>query len=89
MDNAISAVADLASSVPVKLRRTLYGLFGLLVLFDSIWNVLPDGIDNQVLATFGVFNSVLALANTSGKPLPPPLPADDGKVTPAFPDEFA
>lgn len=87
MDNAIAAVADLATAVPVKLRRTLYGLFGLLVIFDSIWNVLPDGIDNQVLATFGVFNSVLALANTgSVKPLPPP---EGSGLDEQFPNEFA
>ena len=73
MNDPISAVRDLLTLIPLKIRKAIYGVIGLVILIDGIFDVLPDGLDSQIIATFGVLGSVLALANTS-QPLPPPPP---------------
>ena len=72
MSDAIAASRDLLVSIPIRVRRTLYGIFGLVILLDGIWNVLPDDIATPLTTTFGVTGAILALANTGS----PPLPAD-------------
>lgn len=84
MSDAIAASRDLLTGIPLKVRRTLYGLFGLVILLDGIWNVLPDDIATPLVTTFGVLGSILALANTTPTPLPPPPPP----VVEAYPGEF-
>ena len=87
MTEAITATRGLFVNIPLRVRQALYGLFGLIVVLDGIWNLIPDGTDVKVVATFGVFNSIMALANsTASTPLPPP---PNGGVEPNFPDEFA
>ena len=73
MNDPISATRDLLTLIPLKIRKAIYGVVGLLILIDGIFDVLPDKVDSQIVAVFGVLGSVLALANAS-KPLPPPPP---------------
>ena len=87
MPDAISAVRDLLTVIPLKVRRAIYGIFGAVILVDGIWKVLPEDISSQVVATFGVLGLVLALANTAQAPALPPPRAP--LVEPNFPDEFA
>lgn len=87
MSDALTAAGGLFVSIPLKFRRTLYGLFGLIVLVEPIIDVMPEEVDLKVIAGFGLFNSLMALAN-SATPPPSPPPANGG-VDPAFPDEFA
>lgn len=84
MSDALTAVGDLFRSIPLKVRRALYGLLGVFVVFEPIMDVFPTSVDEKVYAVFGVFTALTAFANS--KPLPPPtLPL----VEPGFPDEFA
>ena len=62
MSDPVSAVRDLLTGIPVKVRRTVYGLVGLVILVDGIWDFLPASIDDKVVTTFGVLGSVLARA---------------------------
>ena len=87
MSDALTAAGGLFTSIPLKLRRTLYGLFGLAVVLEGIFDVLPEDWSLKLIALWGVFNSLMALANSSTTPLPPPPP--NGGVVPNFPDEFA
>jgi hypothetical protein len=87
MTDMVAAIGDLLGMIPVVARRALYGLFALVVVLDGIWNLVPEGIDDKVLATFGVFNSVMALANSRATPLPPPPPRLG--VVEQYPGEFA
>ena len=86
MNDALTAVGGLFTSIPLKIRRTLYGLFGLAIVLEGIFDVLPEDWSLKLIALWGVFNSLMALANSSTDPLPPPPP--NGGVKPAFPDEF-
>lgn len=83
MADALTAVADLFRSIPLKIRRAVYGLLGVFVVFEPILDVFPTSVDEKVYAVFGVFTAVMALANSKPAPLPPP------PVPPDFPDEFA
>lgn len=85
MNDAIAAVAKPLAAIPVKIRQALYALFGLIVIVDSIWNLLPDDVDTKVLATWGVFNSIMALGNSATTPPPPP---GGGAVPEQYPGEF-
>lgn len=87
MNDAIAAVGGVFAGIPIKIRRTLYAVFGLIVIIESIWDIIPEPADSKVLATWGVFNSIMALGNTVAKPAEPPAP--NGGVEPQFPDEFA
>lgn len=80
MADALNAVGDLFRSIPLKIRRTLYGLLGVFVVFEPIVDMFPTNVDEKVYAVFGVFAALTALANS--KPEPP-------TVAPNFPDEFA
>ena len=86
MNDALTAVGGLFTSIPLGVRRTLYGLFGLVILFEGIFGVLPEDWNLKMIAVWGLFNSLMSLANSSTDPLPPPAP--NGGVEPAFPDEF-
>jgi hypothetical protein len=87
MPDALTAVGDLFRSIPLKIRRTVYGVFGVYVVFEPIVDVLPTSVDEKVYAVFGVFTALMALTNS--KPaLPPPAPPSGG-VDPQFSDEFA
>ena len=81
MSDTYTAVADLLRGVPTRIRQTLYGLFGVVILLDGVWDVLPDDVATPLVTTFGVLGSVLALANTK-QTQPPTVPEN-------FPDEFA
>jgi hypothetical protein len=81
MSDAITAAGGLFVSIPAKVRRTLYGLFGLVVVLEGIFEVLPDDWSLKLVAVWGVFNSLMALANSGEQP--------GGGVEPQFPDEFA
>ena len=87
MSDALTAAGGLFTSIPLRLRRTLDGLFGLVVVLEGIFDVLPEDWSLKLIALFGLFNSLMALANSSTTPLPPPPPS--GGVVPNFPDEFA
>ena len=54
---------------------------------EGIFDVLPEDWSLKLIALWGVFNSLMALANSATPPLPPPPP--NGGVDPQFPDEFA
>lgn len=82
MNDALTAAAGLFTWIPTKFRQLLYGLFGLFILVEAIVDVLDESVDLKVMALWGLFNSLMALANA--KPAPPA-----GGVEPAFPDEFA
>jgi hypothetical protein len=82
MSDALTAAGGLFTSIPLSLRRTLYGVFGLVVVLEGIFDVLPEDWSLKLIALWGVFNSLMALANSSTTPLPPPT------VEPNFPDEF-
>ena len=84
MTDALAAARDLLTMIPVKVRKTIYGLLGLAVLVDSFTNLLPDDVGNGLVIAFGLASSVLALGNATD-PLPPPPPP----VPPAFDGEFA
>lgn len=64
MSDPITASRDLLVAIPLVVRRVIYGLVGLVILFDGIWDVLPESVDDKVVTTFGVLGSVLALANS-------------------------
>ena len=87
MSDALTAAGGLFTSIPLKIRQTLYGLFGLAILVEGIFQVLPEDWSLKLIALFGLFNSLMALANSSTTPLPPPPP--NGGVDPNFPGEFA
>lgn len=87
MGDALSAAAGLFTSIPVTFRRTLYGLFGLFVLLEGILEVLPEDWSLKMIALFGLFNSLMALSNSTSAALIEP--ADGGDVEPLHPDEFA
>lgn len=74
MTDAITAVGDLFRSIPLKVRRTLYGLLGVFVVFEPIVDVFPTSVDEKVFAVFGVFTAAMALANsaTTATPAAPP-----------------
>lgn len=74
MTDAITAARDLLTLIPLKIRKILYGVLGLVILIDGVLDVLPAEVDSQIIAVFGVFTSLLAFANASAKPLPPPPP---------------
>jgi hypothetical protein len=86
MSEALTAAGGLFTSIPAGVRRTLYGLFGLVIVLEGIFDVLPEDWSLKLIALWGVFNSLMALANSTVAPLPPPPP--NGGVEPAFPDEF-
>ena len=86
MSDALNAAGGLFASIPLKIRRTLYGLFGLVIVLEGIFDVLPEDWSLKLIALWGVFNSLMALANSTTPPPPPPA---NGGVDPAFPDEFA
>jgi hypothetical protein len=65
MNDAIAAVGGLFTSIPAKVRRTLYGLFGLVIVLESILEVLPEDWNLKMIALWGVFNSLMALANSA------------------------
>jgi hypothetical protein len=92
MADPVSAARDLLVSVPLKIRRTVYGVLGLAVVIDAgIGTVFPDLIPERfgdaLLVVFGLASSLLALANSSDPvPLPPPpLPP---LVEPIYEGEF-
>jgi len=87
MSDALTAAGGLFVSIPLKVRQTLYGLFGIAILVEGIFDVLPEDWSLKLIALWGVFNSLMALANSATAPLPPPPP--NGGVDPQFPDEFA
>ena len=72
MSDAITAAGGLFASIPTKVRRTLYGLFGLVIVLEGIFEVLPDDWSLKLVAVWGVFNSLMALANSGELPPPPP-----------------
>lgn len=72
METAINAVADIFRWIPVKVRQVFYGLLGLVVLTNYIFEYLPEDQSGRLLTAFGVLATVMALANTSSPPLPPP-----------------
>ena len=80
MSDALTAAGGLFVSIPLRIRRTLYGLFGLAIVLEGIFDVLPEDWSLKLIALWGVFNSLMALANSTA---PPPT------VRPEFPDEFA
>ena len=81
MSDALTAAGGLFVSIPLQVRRTLYGLFGLAIVLEGIFDVLPEDWSLKLIALWGVFNSLMALANSAT--LAPP------QVEPQFPDEFA
>lgn len=85
MSDALSAAGGLFVSIPIKVRRTLYGLFGLAILLEGIFNVLSEDWGLKLIAVWGLFNSLMALANSGQPPTPTHLPL----VEPNYPDEFA
>jgi len=87
MNDALSAAGGLFTSIPASARRALYGLFGLVIVLEGIFQVLPEDWSLKMIALWGVFNSLMALANSSTPPLPPPPP--NGGVDEEFPGEFA
>jgi len=84
MSDALTAAGGLFVAIPLQIRRTLYGLFGLVIVLEGIFDVLPEDWSLKLIALWGVFNSLMALAN-SATPPPPTLPL----VEPNYPDEFA
>jgi hypothetical protein len=65
MSDALTAAGGLFTSIPASVRRTLYGLFGLVVVLEGIFEVLPEDWNLKLIATWGVFNSLMALANST------------------------
>ena len=86
MSDALNAAGGLFASIPLKIRRTLYGLFGLVIVLEGIFDVLPEDWSLKLIALWGVFNSLMALANSNG--FAPPSSPQNGGVDQAFPDEF-
>lgn len=84
MQDALNAVGEIFRSVPVRVRRWIYGLVGLVIVVDGIFDFLGDDWGPKVLATFGVLTALMALANTS-KPVDPVEPGVDEH----YPGEFA
>lgn len=72
MSDALSAVGDLFRSIPLPIRRTVYGLLGIFVVFEPIVDVFSADVDEKVFAVFGVFTALMALANS--KPAPEVAP---------------
>ena len=68
MSDAITAAGGLFVSIPANVRRTLYGLFGLAILLEGIFEVLPEDWSLKFIAVWGVFNSLMALANSTATP---------------------
>ena len=87
MSDALTAAGGLFVSIPLQVRRSLYGLFGLVIVLEGIFDVLPEDWSLKLIALWGVFNSLMALANSATVPTPPPV--GGGGVDPQYPDEFA
>jgi hypothetical protein len=80
MPDAIAAARDLLTSIPLAWRKRIYGTFGLIIVLDGLWDVIPESYDSQVVATFATLGLVLARVNASDKPLPPPVPVVDPRL---------
>jgi hypothetical protein len=72
MSDALQGIRDLLTMIPVTVRRIIYGLLAVVVLLDSVIDVLPDDVSEILLIVFGLFAPVMALANTTSPPPPPP-----------------
>ena len=68
MSDALTAAGGLFVSIPLQVRRTLYGLFGLVIVLEGIFDVLPEDWSLKLIALWGVFNSLMALANSTPRP---------------------
>lgn len=85
MSDALNAAGDLFRSIPLKVRRTVYGALGVFVVFEPILDVFSASVDEKVYAVFGVFTALMALANSAASSAPQsPVGVDEN-----FPDEFA
>ena len=89
MTDALAAVLDLFLLIPRKLRQAIYGLYGLVILVDGTLHLLPTDVASKAMIGFGVFTSLMALANSRTKALPPPPPPLGPGVPENFPGEFA
>ena len=87
MSDALSAAADLLRAIPLKARRAVYGLYGLVILVEPIVDVLPEEVDLRIIAGFGLFTTLMALANSSTTSAPPSPPLHEGAPE-QFPNEF-
>lgn len=85
MSDALNAAGGLFVSIPLQVRRTLYGLFGLVIVLEGIFDVMPEDWSLKLIALWGVFNSLMALANSA---TPTPLPPPNGGIPEQFPGEF-
>ena len=65
MSDALTAAGGLFTSIPLSVRRSLYGVFGLVIVLEGIFDVLPEDWSLKLIALWGVFNSLMALANST------------------------
>jgi hypothetical protein len=85
MNDALTAAAKLFTWIPLRVRQGAYGLFALVILVEPIIDVMSEEVDLKVIAGFGLFNTLMALANSS--PSQPPTPSSSA-VPEQFPGEF-
>ena len=83
----MTAVQNVASLLPAKIRATVYTILGTLIFLEAIWDIIPEPFEGKLLATLGALGFGMAAVNAIPTPLPPPPP--NGGVVPNFPDEFA
>jgi hypothetical protein len=87
MTDAVHAVAELFRAIPVRVRQSLYGVVGLVVLIDAWFDLFSDDISGKLTSSFAGLTLIMALANATKAPLPPPpLPP---LVDERYPGEFA
>lgn len=86
MSDTTLAVVDLFKSIPRRIRQTIYGLLGLLIILDGLLDLLPDRFGDAAVVVFGLFSSAMALANTVLPPPPPLAPLRERGLDEVPPD---
>lgn len=57
----------IADYIPPKVRAVIYSLLGLIVGLEAVWDVVPQPLEGQLLATLTVLGFGLALSQTPVK----------------------
>lgn len=57
------APKPLAEYIPVRARRVIYDVLGAAFAIEAIWDVIPEGPENRIVATVAALGFFLAGRN--------------------------
>ena len=52
------------TKIPVPVRQTIYGVLGLAIGLEAIWDIVPAALEGKVLSSLSVLGFGVALGNT-------------------------